>query len=122
MIPQSHASPECLTRTGRKIFAHDTLADDRYFRRSRSVLRGELASCQHQNSHCLEIARIDRGPPGVERWFGLALDAKLVADEHPAEWNGVDQTRGLQTWQVLDAIEHVARERVDAIGLVEALG
>ena len=48
---------------------------------------------------------------------------ELALDEHHAERRRVDHARGCHARQVLDAIEHAARERLDALGLVvEALG
>jgi hypothetical protein len=45
------------------------------------------------------------------------------ATEHHAERRRVDQARGLHARQVLDPIEHAARERMDALGLIgEAVG
>ena len=122
-IVQAHAPAERLARTTRKVFAHDALADDRHFRRVRRVPCGELASRQQRNPHGLEIARVDLRRAGIERRLRLTLDLEVALDEHHAERRRVDQARGLHARQVLDAIEHAARERLDALGLVvEAFG
>src|SRR2546427_12768958 len=69
------------------------------------------------------LFRSDLRPAGIELRLRLTLDVEFVADEHHAERGRVDQARGLHARQVLDAIEHAARERMDALGLVvEALG
>ena len=117
-IVQAHAPAERLARTTRKAFAHDALADDRHFRRVRRVPCGELASRQQRNPHGREIARVDLRRAGKERRLRLTLDVEVALDEHHAERRRVDQARGLHAWQILDALEHAARERLDALGLV----
>ena len=106
-----------------KVLAHDALADDRHFRRCGRVAGGELASRQQRNPHRREIARLDLRHADIERRLRLTLDLEVALDEHHGEGHRVDQARGLHARQGLDAIEHAARERMDALGLgVEACG